>query len=132
MHDLAFAFGWITCSGEVDTGGHNVYQVGRLRADRGRFDVTRPTHDERGRDSALVHPVLVHPEWRVRGIGPGNTVALIRLFGAGMDRGQVSSHDRFTVSGGLWNVQTARFRSENLGAASVIGEEHDDGVPVLP
>src|SRR5688500_18340029 len=58
-------------AGRIQACRHDVGDVGGLVMQRiGLADYRRPARDERGRDSAFVHPMLEEAERRIRGIRP--------------------------------------------------------------
>ena len=74
MDSFAGEFGRIFRAGHIYARGHQIGQLAGLRfnlSSPGGRDASRPVHDKRGRDAALVDPVLVFAEGRVADIGPG-------------------------------------------------------------
>ena len=72
---------------------------GPCRSAPGVDDGGWPVGDQRRRDAALVNPVLVFPERRVRQVCPGDAVALVGVLGPRHDRGIVAPHHGSAIAG---------------------------------
>src|SRR3546814_14572449 len=73
-------------AGHIQQGGHDVGQITWAVADAAPvFDARGPMHDQGRGNAAFVYPVLVKTKWRIRQIGPGRSIALVSIFGAGHD-----------------------------------------------
>ena len=119
-------------AGHVEDRRHDVRQVARRVADRARLaDAARPVHDQRRRDAALVDPVLVEPERRVRQVGPGACRSSGRCSPApGITAGVVAEVHRLARcacasarSSAAHQLVDGHVLGDVLGAGAVVGEE---------
>ena len=88
---MAVRFRRISRSADSGKCRHHVHEMARLAiVCRDGLIAVRPSHDERCRDAAFMHPMLIQPERRVARIGPWQAVALIRVFVSRHIGGQIA------------------------------------------
>ena len=139
QHLAALVLRRVGDAGHVKQRGHHVGQVSRRVPDRALLgDAGRPMEDQWRGDTALVNPVLVEPERRVRQVGPGRAVTLIGVLGARHAAGVVAEVHRFAAARVLARdhqlvdelIDRHPF-GDVFGAGAVVGQEDDQRVVEL-
>ncbi len=124
--------GWFGV-GEGAEGGEEIDDVGGGVFPGSGGDAAGPVEDEGACNTAFVGPVFEAAEGGVGDVGPVGGVALVGIFGAGHDGGEIAVADGAAVAGFFGHFARLLFRGGHVGghlfgAAAVVGGEEDEGV----